>query len=902
MLPGPILRREMKAATSGRGWFIARVVLGLLIGGGVVAPVFSSQSAVTFKAESIHNYAAYVFAVAIGIEILFLAPQVAVSAGVSIAEEREKDTLSLLLLTRLTRLELAATKLLGRLLPSLLLALVGFPFVVIGGWWAGLTVLLTVEVFAMLAGALAVAAGFGILASARCDRLTTARMEGVGWTMAWLIGAPLLSRMPTASGTLWGEILVEIRRVCSWLAPSSPLSLVTDPAWLSSGAPVGDALSERLLLMAGLQAVVLGVILAGVVASLRLREPHPREWDAFGGYRPPVGDDPIYWREYLLPRRGGRRPVIWIYLRQLMILLRAILINTLQALLIFVLSAMMIGMVVGAGVLSYGAFREAWLGRVLPSDPYRWRDSFNVFIRFVTFFIGLTPASATAAAMATQIVTERDKKTWDSLLATPLSGAEILGSKIWAIVRGLWQAGRWLLPLWLLGVVCDALHPLGFFAAATGLVAVAYLGLGLGSASALKPGATSQSINSRAALWMIALMGLGGLTIIAPLCSRHQVDVLWTLAPWLPDRRRRGRRRRDLAPRQPGYRPSARPAEHRPIRRMGRTTAPSRSRRDRIAHVGRPAPTRPGRRRLSVESVCRSTLCRTTITFSRSRSSMTQENAGMKVYGWMIVATLGLIAAHGVGMSSADDAAERVIPDGPLGDVIRLGKELVEHTTTHPLTKPYVGNALNCTSCHLENGEDPEAASFIGVASAYPAWAPREGRVVTLEDRILNCFMRSCNGVRPPLGSRASVALTAYITWLSTDVPLRMNPSGPHGPNAVKPLKIAAESADLTRGEAVYAEKCAECHAKNGDGRKKNPPVWGPRSYNHGAGLAKPVQLAAWLKVAMPLDDPDLTEQEALDVAAYVNSHDRPAFNLQDHLPAASKLGEYNSDAGTPKP
>lgn len=274
----------------------------------------------------------------------------------------------------------------------------------------------------------------------------------------------------------------------------------------------------------------------------------------------------------------------------------------------------------------------------------------------------------------------------------------------------------------------------------------------------------------------------------------------------------------------------------------------------------------------------------------------------MRLYGWTaaVVAALGLVAASG--HHEDPEAPARAIPDGPLGDVIRLGKELVERTATHPLTKPYVGNALNCTSCHLQNGEDPQAASFIGVASAYPAWAPREGRVVTLEDRILNCFMRSCNGVRPPLGSRPSVALTAYITWLSTDMPLRMNPSSPHGPNAVKPLKLAAEPADLARGEAVYAEKCAECHAGNGDGRKQNPPVWGPRSYNQGAGLAKPAQLAAWLKVAMPLDVPDLSDQEALDVAAFVDSHDRPAFNLRDHLPDSSKLGEYNSEAGSTRP
>jgi thiosulfate dehydrogenase len=283
---------------------------------------------------------------------------------------------------------------------------------------------------------------------------------------------------------------------------------------------------------------------------------------------------------------------------------------------------------------------------------------------------------------------------------------------------------------------------------------------------------------------------------------------------------------------------------------------------------------------------------------------MDEENGRMKAYGWVLIAVLGLVAASRQGVTASNEEPAnpaRAIPPGPLGDVIRLGETLVEQTSTHPLSKPYVGNALNCTSCHLDNGKDPNAASFIGVASAYPAWSPREKRVVTLEDRVLNCFMRSCNGVRPPLGSQASVAVTAYITWLSTDMPLRMNPSKPNGPRAVPPLAIAADKADPVRGEAIYAEKCASCHAKNGEGRKKNPPVWGSRSYNQGAGLAQPIQLAAWLKVAMPLDDPDLTEQEALDVAAFVDSHDRPAFKLEDHLPPPSKLGEYNAEPESPR-
>lgn len=242
-------------------------------------------------------------------------------------------------------------------------------------------------------------------------------------------------------------------------------------------------------------------------------------------------------------------------------------------------------------------------------------------------------------------------------------------------------------------------------------------------------------------------------------------------------------------------------------------------------------------------------------------------------------------------------AEEPALPLGPLGEAIQLGRTLVEQTANHPSTKEYVGNALNCTSCHLKNGTDPKAATFIGVATAYPAWAPREQRVITLEDRILNCFMRSCNGTRPPLGSKVSVSIAAYITWLSTDQPLKMNAQRSLGPHAVPPLHSSVDRADRDRGSRLYSERCASCHGDDGQGDDDNPPVWGLRSYNDGAGLADVSKLAAWLKVAMPLDDTDLTDQEALDIAAYVNSHERPKFDLQDHLPEKGRLGEYNSNA-----
>ena len=229
-----------------------------------------------------------------------------------------------------------------------------------------------------------------------------------------------------------------------------------------------------------------------------------------------------------------------------------------------------------------------------------------------------------------------------------------------------------------------------------------------------------------------------------------------------------------------------------------------------------------------------------------------------------------------------------------LQEVINLGEAIVAQTTVHSLSKDYVRNALNCTNCHLLNGRHPRAGTFEGTATAYPAWSPREERVITLEDRVLNCFMRSCNGTRPPLGSEVSVAVTAYITSLSQDMPVKMNPKRPIGPGAIKQLTMKSDHASIKRGATLYASRCSNCHQADGQGDKDNPPVWGERSFNDGAGLSSVDNLAAWLKVAMPLDEADLSDQESVDIAAFVNSNVRPHFDLRTHLPPLQELGEYN--------
>jgi thiosulfate dehydrogenase len=57
------------------------------------------------------------------------------------------------------------------------------------------------------------------------------------------------------------------------------------------------------------------------------------------------------------------------------------------------------------------------------------------------------------------------------------------------------------------------------------------------------------------------------------------------------------------------------------------------------------------------------------------------------------------------------------------------------------------------------------------------------------------------------------------------------------------------------------------------------PPLWGPDSFNRGAGMARVSIAAAFIQAKMPLGaGGTLSDQEAYDIAAYVTSQPRPAF------------------------
>ncbi len=229
--------------------------------------------------------------------------------------------------------------------------------------------------------------------------------------------------------------------------------------------------------------------------------------------------------------------------------------------------------------------------------------------------------------------------------------------------------------------------------------------------------------------------------------------------------------------------------------------------------------------------------------------------------------------------------------DDPFGRLVRYGHALVVDTPSRigpaaaDPAKQYAGNNLTCQNCHLKAGTQPYAMPFSGVWGQFPQYRGREGEIGTLEERINGCMARSMNGRALPPGSIEMKAFLAYAKWLSTGIPAAVRLTGAGTLNIKEPDRAANPG----NGAGIYAARCAACHGEDGRGRRATtgpgyqfPPVAGPDSYSNGAGMTRILTAAGFVRHNMPFgatfDAPVLSDADAYDVAAYVNSLDRPAM------------------------
>jgi thiosulfate dehydrogenase len=248
------------------------------------------------------------------------------------------------------------------------------------------------------------------------------------------------------------------------------------------------------------------------------------------------------------------------------------------------------------------------------------------------------------------------------------------------------------------------------------------------------------------------------------------------------------------------------------------------------------------------------------------------------------------------------------LDDSQLSADIRWGFRIFTNT---PAEAPrFTPGKVSCNNCHLNGGQRERSLPLVGIAGMFPEYNRRSGRLYTLGDRIVDCFLRSQNatgtievngedspdeerarGGLPSTTSREVLALSAYITWLARGYEVGTNPPW-RGQNVIPPSNLIPVAAlDPQRGEALFIEKCTNCHGTDGQGvaigDKKPGPLWGPDSWNDGAGAARVYTLAGIIRYSMPYLDPgSLTDEEAQLLAAFITSKPRPSypFKHQDYL------------------
>ncbi len=232
---------------------------------------------------------------------------------------------------------------------------------------------------------------------------------------------------------------------------------------------------------------------------------------------------------------------------------------------------------------------------------------------------------------------------------------------------------------------------------------------------------------------------------------------------------------------------------------------------------------------------------------------------------------------------------------GEREELVRYGRELIRNTAFYLGPKGIVAqqtNGMNCQNCHLEAGAKPWGNNYSAVWNTYPKFRERSGTIETVSKRINDCFERSLNGMALDTTSREMQALQAYMEWLGSGIEAKKKPKG----SGLAELPFLDRAADPVKGAAIYTTKCESCHQKDGAGllaasgsTYQYPPLWGEHSYNIGAGLYRLSRFAGYVKNNMPQgvtwENPQLTDEEAWDVAAYVNSQQRPSRDLSKDWP-----------------
>jgi len=247
-----------------------------------------------------------------------------------------------------------------------------------------------------------------------------------------------------------------------------------------------------------------------------------------------------------------------------------------------------------------------------------------------------------------------------------------------------------------------------------------------------------------------------------------------------------------------------------------------------------------------------------------------------------------MVTAWQVPLDPRNDAS---LTDPRMSEQIRWGFRIFVNTQAE--APQFTGGGLSCNNCHLNAGQRERSLALVGIAGMFPEPNNRAARLISLPDRVVDCFLRSENATGrddehpPTTGSKEVLAVTSYLTWLSKGYGVGQNPSWRNRNTIATDKLMPIAALDRGRGQQIYEERCTSCHGLDGQGvqigDKKAGPLWGPASWNDGAGAARVYTLAGIIRYTMPYLDPgSLSDEDAQQAAAFITSKPRPVYPHKD--------------------
>jgi len=468
-IPGPIFHKEIWVAgrRSGPYWIRGLYAAGLLALVGfvfIVSLLESDSDHPAQRLQQLQQLAPIVTAAIIWFQQVALSLAAILLASPTVCDEKRAGTLGTLLTTPLRAWQIVLGKLSGLCVQLLVLALIAAPLLLAIRVFGGVTADVVLQSAALWVTTALLAAMLGVLQSVNAKRSPTAAAGALALFLLACFGGPLLFWAVTSFAGAAPRILPS--GIASWIAPAANL----DPSWVLRSSPVFALGSTTVALVDGggipfsngkewLWAAGVNLtltLLAFIVASLRLRSvmrtegasgaPIPKASKRGrskagaprdGAVPPPlpaksartlsrdVGDSPVLWRESRQPVFKSRRQ-LWI----------AILAPSLLLLWVY------------------------W--------QIGWHDLDESGLHFT--LLGICTAVSLIIAIfasSTPISGEKESRTWEVLLTTPLSATEIVRGKFWGMIRRQWFVPSILLShLFLMAVLGKISPPIVLQAAA----------------------------------------------------------------------------------------------------------------------------------------------------------------------------------------------------------------------------------------------------------------------------------------------------------------------------------------------------------------------------------------------------------------------------------------------------